>query len=300
MCLITDCVNKILMESYKEIVQKIINEGKRKENRTGIDTIAIAGATFEHDMSEGFPLLTTKKMARKTMAVELEGFINGIADKQWYKERGCNIWNDWCNPEKVPYLHDEETKDKMRNERDLGPIYGFQWRHFGADYQNFASDYEGKGIDQLRNLTEKLKENPEDRRMIVSAWNPQDLGKMALPPCHYSFQTTVIDDKLNLFWNQRSVDTALGLPFNIASYGLLLHLLAKDSGLEEGKLVGFLGDTHIYENHLKELKEQLQREPYPLTRVKTAGLNSIFDWNHDKTSFENYNHHSEIKFPVAV
>lgn len=290
------------MRAYLDIVQKIIDQGERKENRTGVDAISIAGAIFEHDMSKGFPLLITKKMPFKIIAAELEFFIKGITDKQWLKDRNCHIWDEWCSPKKVPYGHDEATKQKMAAERDLGPIYGFQWRHFNADYNSFDSDYSGQGIDQLKNLVEKLKSNPTDRRMIVSAWNPSKLSEMALPPCHYSFQVTVIGDKLNLLWNQRSVDTMLGLPFNIASYALLLHLLAKEAGLKEGKLVGFLADTHIYINHLDGAREQLSRDlnTYPLPKITTENFTSIFDWQSPNTKLENYQSHPKIDFPIAV
>ncbi len=288
------------MEQYLEIVDRIFRKGKKKENRTGVDTIAIAGAMFEHDMSRGFPLLTTKKMAHKSLRIELEGFLKGITDKKWYQERGCRIWNEWCNPKKVPYAHDEETKRKMMEERDLGPIYGFQWRHFGADYEGYDKDYSGKGVDQLKNLIDTLKTNPMDRRMIVNAWNPEKIPEMALPPCHYGFQVTIIQNELNLLWNQRSVDTMLGLPFNIASYGLLLHLLAKETGFKPGKLVGFLGDVHIYENHLHGAMEQLARKPYSLPQIEIPDFSSVFDWTHDKFELKNYKHHEKINFDIAV
>ncbi len=290
------------MQSYLNIVKHILEHGEKKENRTGVDTIAIAGAMFEHEMSKGFPLLTTKKTPFKVMATELEFFIKGLTDKNWLKEKNCHIWDEWAHPLKVPYGHDEETKKKMMDERDLGPIYGFQWRYFNADYENFDYNHSGKGVDQLKKMVETLKKNPNDRRMIVSAWNPSKLHEMALPPCHYSFQVTVINGKLNLLWNQRSVDTMLGLPFNIASYALLLHLLAKESGLQEGKLVGFLADTHIYVNHLDGVKEQLSRDPntYPLPQIVTENFTSIFDWNAQDTKLLNYQSYPKIEFSIAV
>lgn len=290
------------MKTYLDIVKKIIDTGERKENRTGVDAISIAGAMFEHDMSIGFPLLTTKKMPFKVMANELEFFIKGLTDKEWLKERKCHIWDEWASPKKVPYGHDEETKKKMAAERDLGPIYGFQWRHFNAEYDSYETDYTNKGIDQFKQIVEKLKSNPSDRRMIVSAWNPIAIPEMALPPCHYAFQVTVINGKLNLLWNQRSVDTMLGLPFNIASYALLLHLLAKESGLKEGKLVGFLADTHIYVNHLDGAKEQLSRDPntYRLPQIITENFTSIFDWKAEETKLIDYESYPKIEFPIAV
>lgn len=288
------------MKTYLDIVRHILNNGVRKQNRTGIDTLSVSGVMFEHDMGLGFPLLTTKKMPFKTIRVELEFFIKGLTDKQWLQERRCGIWDEWAHPKKAPYGHDEDSKRRMREERDLGPVYGFQWRHFDAPYDNHDSDYAGQGIDQLAKVVETLKKNPMDRRMIVMAWNPKALGEQALPPCHYSFQVLVTDGKLDLLWNQRSVDTMLGLPFNIASYALLLHLLAKETGLGEGKLIGFLADTHIYLNQLEGAQEQLNREPKPLPRIVTEPFTSIFDWSGEQTRLEDYESHDRISFPIAV
>ena len=288
------------MKAYLAIVQKILEEGVLKENRTGVDTLAIPGAMFEHNMQDGFPLLTTKSVPFRLVASELEFFIKGLTDKSWLQERNNHIWDGWCNPEKVPYGHDEATKKKMAEERDLGPIYGFQWRNFGAAYDNYDKAPTGQGVDQLKKIIAQLKKTPNDRRMIVMAWNPLDLKRMALPPCHYGFQVTVIDGKLNLLWNQRSVDVALGLPFNIASYALLLHLLAKETGLQEGKLVGFLADTHIYVNHMEGLKEQLTRKTFPLPKISTEKFVSIFNWKYEDSQIEGYEHHPRIKFEVAV
>ena len=280
---------------YLRLLRRILEEGEVKKNRTGIDTIALAGATIEHDMSEGFPLLTTKKVAFKSIKVELEGFIKGIRSKKWFQERGCTIWNEWCNPKKVPYSHDEETKKRMLEEDDLGPIYGVQWRNFSSPMDQPA------GVDQLKNILKTLESDPNDRRMICSAWNPMLLDQMALPPCHLLWQVTVIDGKLNLAWYQRSVDTPLGLPFNIASYGLLLHLLTRHANLRAGKLIGFLMDTHIYVNQIEAIKDQIRREPKELPSVNTEGKSSsIFDWNHTKTKLTNYNPHPSIKIPIAI
>ena len=288
------------MKAYLSILQKILDEGVMKGNRTGIDTLAIAGAMFEHNMEDGFPILTTKSVPFSLVASELEFFIKGLTDKQWLIKENNHIWDEWCSSDKVSYGHDPETFRKMREERELGPIYGWQWRHFGAKYISWDKKPEGKGIDQLKELVDKLKNNPLNRRMIVSAWNPIDIPRMALPPCHYGFQVTVIKDKLNLMWNQRSVDSALGLPFNIASYGLLLHLLAKEADLKEGKLVGFLGDTHIYKNHLEGIKEQLKREPYSLPKIQTKNFKSIFDWKYTDSKLIGYKKHPRIKFEIAV
>ena len=289
-------------KNYLKIVNQILNFGKWKQNRTGIKTLAIAGAMFEHDMKEGFPLLTTKKMPFKVIASELEFFIKGKTDKKWLQEHNNHIWDEWASPKKAKYGHDEESKKKMFEENDLGPIYGFQWRHFDGAYQGLNQDYINEGVDQLANVVKKLKEDPTDRRMIVSAWNPKQISEMALPPCHYGFQVTVINDEVNLLWNQRSVDTMLGLPFNIASYGLLLHLLAKEAQLKEGRLIGFLGDVHIYENHVEGAKEQLQRDPnkFKSPIIKTDEFTDIFNWKCESTRIENYESYPKINFDIAV
>ncbi len=290
------------MQSYLNIVKNVLENGTEKPDRTGIGTIAIAGALFQHDMAKGFPLLTTKKMPFKIIATELEFFIKGITDKKWLKERKCHIWDEWANPKKAPYGHDEKSKARMAEERDLGPIYGFQWRHFNAPYKSWDTDYTGQGIDQLAQLIETIKTDPENRRMIVSAWNPQQMNQMALPPCHWACQVTVIGGKLNLMWNQRSVDTMLGLPFNIASYAIFLHLLAKETGLKEGILNGFLGDVHIYKNHIEAAKEQLTRDPnmYKLPSIETNTFTSIFDWQATDTICIGYESYPKIYFKIAI
>ena len=288
------------MKAYLDIVKKILDEGVEKKDRTGVGTIAIAGAMFQHDMGQGFPLLTTKSVPLRLVASELEFFIKGISDKRWLQERNNHIWDEWCSPDIVPYAHDADTKKRMLEERDLGPIYGWQWRHFGAKYEGYDKNYEGKGVDQLKRLVNDLKTKPHSRQMLVLAWNPMDIYKVIPPFCHYGYQVTVLNNKLNLMWSQRSVDTALGLPFNIASYGLLLHLLAKETGFKEGRLVGFLGDVHIYTNHIDGLKEQLSRKPFKLPTIHTDNFTSIFDWKYEDSKVENYEKHPSIKFEIAV
>lgn len=290
------------MQNYHDIVTRVLETGSIKSTRQGINAYTVAGAMFEHDMSAGYPLMTTKKVPFRLIATELEFFIKGITDKQWLIERNNHIWDEWANPKKAPYGHDEASKKRMLEERDLGPVYGFQWRHFGAKYDNYDTDYTGQGVDQLKNLIEKLKSDPTDRRMIVNSWNPSVMDQMGLPPCHYCYQVTVVNGKLNLLWNQRSVDTMLGLPFNIASYALLLHLLAKETGLQEGKLVGFLADVHIFENHIDGAKEQLARDTnkYPLPKIETENFTSIFDWTAADSKIIGYESYPTIKFDIAV
>jgi thymidylate synthase len=288
------------MKAYLDIVHRVLDRGVAKANRTGTDALSIPGVLFEHDLAEGFPLLTTKSVPFGLVASELEFFVRGLTDKQWLQDRNNHIWDEWCSPDWVPYGHDETTQQRMRAERELGPIYGWQWRHFGAKYVAHDHAPEGAGVDQLKNLVERLRQDPLDRRLIVSAWNPVDFARMALPPCHYCFQVTVTEDRLNLLWNQRSVDVALGLPFNIASYALLLHLIAKEVGLQEGMLVGFLADTHIYVNHVEGLRTQLSREPKPLPRISTDRFNSIFDWKYTDSRVIGYEHHPKIAFDIAI
>ena len=290
------------MRQYLDIVSTILQNGQDKADRTGTGTLAIPGALFQHDLANGFPLLTTKKVPFRLVASELEFFIKGITDKAWLQERDNHLWDEWANPKKAPYGHDETSKQRMAQERDLGPVYGFQWRHFGAEYKNYDTDYTGQGVDQLREMVQLLKTDPASRRMIVMAWNPMMRDQMALPPCHYGWQVTVIGGRLNLFWNQRSVDTMLGLPFNIASYALLLHLLAKEAGLREGVLTGFLADVHIYHNHLDGAREQLARDPdkYPLPKIITEKFSSIFEWSAGDSVITGYESYPRIELPIAV
>lgn len=281
-----------LDKDYLALVQEILKAPK-KENRTGISTYAIACWSIRHDMADGFPLLTTKKVPMKVLSAELEGFIKWISSKKRFQERNCNIRNEWCNPKKVAYGHDDETKKKMLEEDDLGRIYGVQWRDWMWN------------IDQLKRVVETLKTNPFDRRMIVNAWNPSELDQMALPPCHYSWQVIVTlnhagEKVLNLTRNQRSVDTMLGLPFNIASYALLLMLLAKEANMIPGILMGSLGDVHVYENHIEGAKEQMSRDIRALPKLEITNFTSIWDWKYTDVEVIGYDPHPAIKMEIAV
>lgn len=282
------------MKQYLDILERILNEGKIKHNRTGIDTLSISGSMIEFDMSSGkFPLLTTKKMGLKNICAELEMFIHGIADKKYLQERNCHIWDEWANPAKVPYGNDEETKAKMKSETDLGKIYGYQWNNFNDS-----------GINQLKNVIETIKTNPTDRRMIVSAWNPQQLGEMALPPCHYCFQLLSNDGYVDLLWNQRSSDFPIGVPYDLASYAMLLTLICKQVGMKPGKVIGFFADSHIYVNQIDMVKTQLERTPFESPSVEILNADdpnwTIWDWKYTDFELKNYNSHSALKAPVAV
>lgn len=289
-------------EEYARILSQIFERGKWKGNRTGVDCLTIVGAMFEHDMADGFPLLTRRKLPFKSTKVELEFFIKGLRSKKWLQDRGCKYWDGWCNPQKVPYGNDEETKKKMATEDDLGLVYGVQWRDFHDPKINDHPDFHtrGKGIDQLQNIVHTLKTNPSDRRMICNAFNPLSLQHMALPPCHYSWQVTVIDGYLNLAWNQRSCDYYLGIPANISSYALLLHLLAKESNLKEGKLIGFLMDTHVYSNHMTQIEEFMKRPVFDAPTIKTEKWNGIFNWEYTDTELVDYKSGDVLTAPVAI
>ena len=238
-------------------------------------------------MTKGFPLLTTKHMPHKVIWIELEGFIKGIVHKQWYKDRGCNIWNEWSNP-----LNDDDN--------DLGPIYGYQWRRF-----NHVYDENDEGCltryDQLNEIIKTLKSDADSRRMVCSAWNPVQSHKMALPPCHVLWNIVVIQDKINLIWHQRSADLMLGIPFNIASYATLLLLLAKESNLTPGILQGTFADCHIYENQLEGAEKQILRVPKDLPVVEVGQFPCIYDWNSSNAILHNYIPHPKINFgPIAI
>jgi len=285
-------------KAYLDIVKRILKEGELKHNRTGIDTIAIAGAMFQHDMKDGFPLLTTKKVPFRLIASELEFFLKGITDKRWLLERNNHIWDEWCNPTALP---PGATPEDQKAEVDLGPIYGYQWRRFNQPYKFGQPELEGNVAgDQIRRIVDKLHSDPNDRRMLCSAWNPLQIHEQALPPCHVMHQVTVINGRVNLLWYQRSCDMFLGVPFNIASYALLLHLYAKEAGLKEGVLTGFLADTHIYANHKAQMEEQLTRVPKALPTIETENWRGIFEWTYTDTKVIGYDPHPAIKGEVAV
>lgn len=282
---------------YIQILKKIISANCWENNRTGIKTCAIPSACFEHDMQSGFPIIGCKKTFYKSIKVELEGFIKGISSKKWFQERGCTIWDEWANPQKVPYGHDEKTKRKMLEEDDLGIIYGVNWRNFRDP--EFHSE---KGVDQLAKIVHTLKTNPQDRRMICLSWNPLALSHAALPPCHYVWSVNVINNKLNLYWTQRSTDFFLGAPFNISSYATLLHLLSLETGIPTGTLTGFFQNVHVYENQMDAVDTLLKREiPYfQLPEIQTQNFKSIFEWESSSTQLINYQSLDKIYAPVAV
>ena len=315
------------MKAYLDILKNCLENGTKSDNRTGIPTIRIPwGATFEHNMENGFPLITTKKMGLKNISTELEFFINGYTDKKWLQDRKCHIWDEWANIKTWKPLYelkkrelktdnlltpesDKKAKEDAMNEtRDLGPIYGWQWRHFGGTYvwnpyvPELNCNIYNPGVDQLANVIETAKKDPNNRRLIVNAWNPIDMEKMALPPCHVMHQILIHNGKLNLIWTQRSCDMFLGIPYNIASYAMLLLLYAKELGYKPGVLRGELHDVHIYENHINQVKEQLSRTPYklPIVEIPDENWKGMLNWHaNDGCVVKDYICHEAIKGDVA-
>ncbi|MDB4319804.1 thymidylate synthase [bacterium] len=299
-----------LDEQYRGILAELLYNGKEKGDRTGTGTLSKFGMQIRHNMKDGFPLLTTKKIAVKTMMTELKWFLKGDTNIKYLVDNNCNIWNGDAYKnfliKSVPHDH-QETKEEFINKiqtdnefanrwGELGPIYGKQWRRWSVTSNQYG-EYETNPIDQIANLIKELKSNPDSRRLMVNAWNVGELDQMTLPPCHYGFQCYVVDGKLSLMWSQRSVDTFLGLPFNIASYGMLLMLLCEETGYEPGDLIGNLGDTHLYNNHIEQAKEQVSRDGFDLPTIKLSNvdiLNGEFDYE-----LINYTSATAIKAPIS-
>lgn len=264
------------MQAYLNLLQKILNDGVEKEDRTGVGTLSLFGYQMRFDLQNGFPILTTKKIHLKSVIYELLWFLKGDTNVRYLQEHGVRIWNEWA--------------DENGN---LGPIYGAQWRSWtGAD---------GKIVDQIEWVINEIRQNPSSRRLIVSAWNVSELDKMALPPCHILFQFYVANGKLSCQLYQRSADVFLGVPFNIASYALLTMMMAQVTNLEPGEFVHTFGDVHLYRNHIEQAKLQLSREPYPLPTMKiNPQVKEISDFQYEDFELINYKAHPHIKAEVAV
>ena len=294
---------------YQKLLQEIILDGKEKTDRTGTGTKSIFGKQIRHKMSEGFPLLTTKKMAIKSIMTELKWFLKGDTNIKYLVNNGCNIWNgDAYKQYQRACMYEldrdeltlKEFVDKIKTDEsfarvwgELGPVYGKQWRSVSKRYGS-SPTYK---IDQIKNLIENINENPDSRRLMVNAWNVSELHEMALPPCHYAFQCYVADNKLSLMWQQRSADLFLGVPFNISSYGLLLLLLCKETGYKPGELIGNFGDIHLYQNHIEQAKEQISRDGFDFPTLNIKSQNIL------KGEFEfelvNYYSHPSIEAPLS-
>jgi thymidylate synthase len=265
---------------YLDLLADILANGVRREDRTGVGTLGVFGRQMRFDLAKGFPLLTTKKLHRKSIVVELLWFLRGDTNVRWLQDQGVSIWDEWADAD-----------------GELGPVYGKQWRSWAAP--------DGRVIDQIAGVIEGLKTNPASRRHIVAAWNPADVDDMALPPCHCLFQFFVAPDgkgggKLSCQLYQRSADVFLGVPFNIASYALLTHMMAQVTGLEPGEFVHTLGDAHIYLNHVDQARLQLTREPLPLPRLTLAPRTDLFAFETADIAFKGYKAHPKIEAPIAV
>lgn len=261
---------------YEDLLRTVLAEGVHKDDRTGTGTTSVFGRQLRYDLSQGFPLITTKRVHFKSIAYELLWFLRGESNVRWLQENGVSIWDEWA---------DERG--------ELGPVYGVQWRSWPTA--------DGSSIDQIAQVIEQIRTNPDSRRLIVSAWNPADIPDMALAPCHALFQFYVADGRLSCQLYQRSADMFLGVPFNIASYALLTVMIAQQTGLEPGEFVWTGGDCHIYDNHVEQVREQLSREPYPLPTLRIGRTPaSIFDYRFEDFVIEDYQHHPAIRGAVAV
>ncbi len=280
------------MRQYLDLLQTVLDTGTQKSDRTGTGTKSVFGYQMRFDLSKWFPLLTTKKLHTKSILYELLWFLSGSTDVRWLQERGVTIWDEWATKEQCARFG--------RLEGDLGPVYGHQWRNFGATRKPDGT-YEKDGVDQISRLIEMIKKTPDSRRLIVSGWNPKEADQVALPPCHTLFQFYVADGKLSCQLYQRSADIFLGVPFNIASYAFLIHMIAQVCGLQAGHFVHTLGDAHLYSNHLEQAQLQLTREPRPLPMLKlNPARTSIFDFQFEDFEIVGYDPHPGIKAPIAV
>ena len=261
---------------YLDLLAEVLQNGARKTDRTGTGTLSVFGRQLRFNLADGFPLLTTKKLHTKSILIELLWFLRGDTNIKWLQERGVSIWDEWA--------------DENGN---LGPVYGYQWRHWRTP--------DGREIDQIEQLIASIKKKPDSRRHIVSAWNPADVDKMALPPCHALFQFYVANGRLSCQMYQRSADLFLGVPFNIASYSLLTLMVAQVTGLKPGEFILTLGDAHLYLNHLDQAREQLARTPKPLPRMKlNPARKELLDFQYEDFALDGYEPHPAIKAPSAV
>ena len=286
-------------QQYLDLVEEILNKGEEAPCRTGNKVLVRLNKSLTWDVNEGFPILTFRQIPFKGAKAELSCFVQGITDKQIYQERGCNYWNYWCNPTKVPY----SDKEGMKQERDLGNIYGFSWRHFGLDYENYDTDYTNKGYDQLAHVIDKLKTDPYDRRMIITAWDPAHMNTMGLPPCLHTWQFNYLGNKLHITGLQRSADTILGVPADMVQGALLLHLVAKTANMQPGTITLEFCNCHIYDNHISIVKEHLENWrncDIPLPKLELADEADVFNFLPDMAKLVDYQYGEKVSFEIAV
>lgn len=280
-------------QAYLNLLHQVLTEGTEKGDRTGTGTLSHFGAQLRFDLASGFPLLTTKKVHFKSIVYELLWFLSGSTHVDYLQKNGVRIWNEWATA--------EQTARFNRPEGDLGPVYGHQWRNYGASKNAEEARYNNDGVDQITQVVEQIKSNPNSRRLIVSGWNPGEAEQVALPPCHTLFQFFVADNKLSCQLYQRSADLFLGVPFNIASYALLTHMVAQVCGLGVGEFIWTGGDCHIYQNHREQVELQLTRSLYELpTLMLNPDVDDIFAFNYEDISVNGYESHPAIKAKVAV
>ncbi len=280
------------MKAYLELLQHVLERGRDREDRTGTGTRSVFGWQMRFDLREGFPLVTTKKIHVKSVIHELLWFLRGETHVQSLQRDGVRIWNEWAT--------EEQTAKFGRPEGELGPVYGHQWRNFGATRKPDGT-YADDGVDQIAHVARELRSNPSSRRLIVTGWNPKEADQVALPPCHTLFQLYVQGGELSCQLYQRSGDIFLGVPFNIASYALLTMMLAHVSGLRPGEFIHTLGDAHLYKNHFEQARTQLERAPKPLPQMKLdPSVNDIFSFAYEHFTLEGYDPHPHIAAPVAV
>lgn len=279
-------------QAYLDLIRYVYQHGTQKGDRTGTGTRSVFGAQMRFDLNDGFPLLTTKKIHTKSVIYELLWFLKGDTHVKYLQDNGVRIWNEWATA--------EQTARFGRQAGDLGAVYGHQWRNFGATTDE-NGHFNDDGIDQIHQVIEQIKDNPNSRRLIVTGWNPKEADQVALPPCHTLFQFFVADGKLSCQLYQRSADLFLGVPFNIASYALLTHMVAQVCGLSVGEFVWTGGDCHLYNNHFEQVQTQLNRKPFALPTLQlNPNIDNIFDFTFDDIDIINYQSHPTIKAEVAV
>ena len=288
-------------DQYITFIKSVLSDGSERITRSGASTISIHGQMIKHDMSEGFPLTTLRNIPFRLIASELKWTLDGKTDKKSLNKYDNYIWDKFCNPKYVKnFKPNQETYDLMKNQNDLGPIYGFQWRHFGAEYTGCDSDYTGQGFDQIKDLVEKLDKRVDSKRFVVTNWNPKDISEMAVPSCPCMFQIIRHGEKLNLSFFQRSTDCMVGLPFDFAFHALLLHLFCLQTGMKEGSVVGFFNNVEIFNQHIDGAKELIKREPKKLGILKTDSFKNIFEWEFTDTQLVGYEPNERMKFEVNV
>ena len=286
-------------KQYLDLVEDILNNGIEAPCRTGNKVLVTLNKSLTWDLKNGFPLLTFRQIPFKGVKGEVSCFLEGVTDKRIYRERGCNYWNEWCNPKKVPY----SDKEGMKQENNLGNIYGFSWLHFGQEYSGLEEDYTNTGVNQVKQVVETLKTNPYERRMIVTAWDPAHMDTMGLPPCLHTWQFNYVGNRLHLTGLQRSADTILGVPADMVQGALFLHLMAQTVNMEPGTLTLEFCNCHIYDNHIQTVKEHIEKWKkcdIELPNIVLDKNATVFNFMPEMAVLDNYQYEEKVNFPIAV